>query len=105
MVFKNLALSMSSEKESFDAYLTRMAADGVWLRSADRDRGLVKRVEQLKKQVHQLQTQNTLLRSAGLIQTSPRVDAGAAGSGGAGAGGNDAGGSAAGGAVMQTAMR
>ena len=98
MVFKNLALSMSSEKESFDAYLTRMAADGVWLRSADRDRGLVKRVEQLKKQVHQLQTQNTLLLTAGLIQMSPRVDAGAAGSGGAGAGGNDAGGSAAGGA-------
>ena len=187
MVFKNLALSMSSEKESFDAYLTRMAADGVWLdanaihtlatsfkvdvlvwqqgmdqtilghslsrnaasaykrsadpdgwssdasgaygrsagwgsaykksgdggwssdasgaygRSADRDWGLVKRVEQLKKQVHQLQTQNTLLRTAGLIQMSPRVDAGAAGSGGAGAGGagaggSDAGGSAAGGA-------
>ena len=161
MEFKNLALSMSSEKESFDAYLTRMAADGIWLdanaihtlatsfkvdvlvwqqgmdqtilghslsrnaasaykrsadpdgwssdasgaygRSADRDWGLVKRVEQLKKQVHQLQTQNTLLRTAGLIQMSPRVDAGAAGSGGAGAGGagaggSDAGGSAAGGA-------
>ena len=31
MEFKQLALSMSSEKESFDAYLTRMAADGVWL--------------------------------------------------------------------------
>ena len=31
MVFKQLALSMSSEKESFDAYLTRMAADGVWV--------------------------------------------------------------------------
>ena len=45
-----------------------------------------------------LHTQNTLLRSDKLMQTSPRVDAGGAGSGGAGAGGSDAGDSAAGGA-------
>ena len=43
-----------------------------------------------------LHTQNTLLRSDKLMQTSPRVDAGGAGSGGTGAEGSDAAGSATG---------
>jgi hypothetical protein len=50
----------------------------------------------LEAQVRLLHTQNTLLRSDKLMQTSPRVDAGGAGSGGTGAEGSDAAGSATG---------
>ena len=103
----------SADNRSADAYKKSGDADGwsssdasgAYGRSAHSSWEIVKRVEQLEEQVRQLQAQNKRLlqqapppRSAGLIQTSPRVDAGAAGSGGAGAGGSDAGGSAAGGA-------
>jgi hypothetical protein len=64
--------------------------------SVQRDWQLIKRVDQLEAQVRQLHTQNMHLRSAGLMQASPRVDAGGAGSGGTGAGGSDGAGSATG---------
>ena len=71
------------------------SSDSSW-GTVHRDWELVKRVDQLEEEVRQLHTQNMHLRSAKLMQTSPRVDAGGAGSGGTGAGGSDAAGSATG---------
>jgi hypothetical protein len=85
----------SAYKRSADTHGAGWSSDSSW-GSVQRDWQLIKRVDQLEAEVRDLHTQNMQLRSAGLMQASPRVDAGGAGSGGTGAGGSDAAGSATG---------